>query len=63
MFPGMLEYAKYIIEKMSFDAHLFEKELKKTLKTLFNEEYEQFKLWCYEHYGVVHGEVLQRCFV
>ena len=34
----MLEYIKLILEKVSFDAALFEKELKKYLKLLLPQE-------------------------
>jgi hypothetical protein len=34
----MLRYAKEILTKVSFDAQLFEKELRKAIKMLVNEE-------------------------
>ncbi len=58
----MLEYIKFILEKVSFDAQLFEKELKKNLKGLIGDEYHDLKAWCFEKFGKKHQEVLQRCF-
>lgn len=58
----MLEYIKYILEKMSFDPHLFEKELMKNIRDLVNEELAELKKWCYEKFGNVHTTILERCF-
>ena len=59
----MLEYFKTILSKVSFDKKLFEKELLKALKQLINEELKEFKEWCYEKFGKIHGTILNRCFV
>ena len=58
----MLDYFKTILGKVSFDILLFEKELKKALKTLVEDEIEELKAWCYAQYGESHQLVLQRCF-
>lgn len=58
----MLDYFKTILGKVSFDVKLFEKELKKALKTLVEDEIEELKQWCYEKFGHSHELVLQRCF-
>ncbi len=58
----MLDYFKTILRKVSFDVKLFEKELKKALKTLVEEEVEELKHWCYQRFGQSHQLVLQRCF-
>ena len=58
----MLEYIKFILEKVSFDGQLFEKELKKSLKGLLSEHYQLLKEWCFEKFGKKYEEVLVRCF-
>lgn len=46
----MLEYVKMILEKVSFDKVLFEKELKKGMKLLVPAEIKLLKSWCYEKF-------------
>lgn len=58
----MLNYAKFILEKVSFDQHLFEKELIKHLSELIIEEVVELRNWCYEHFGQEYATVLNRCF-
>ncbi len=58
----MLNYAKFILEKVSFDQHLFEKELLKHLSELIKEEIVELKNWCYENFGQQYASVLSRCF-
>ncbi|WP_047245002.1 hypothetical protein [Maribacter thermophilus] len=41
----MLEYSKTVLKKVSFDAKLFYKELKKALVRLLPEEVEELKIW------------------
>ena len=45
MAKSMLEYSKTVLRKVSFDALLFCKELKKALLTLLPEEVEELKVW------------------
>ncbi|GAA0892384.1 hypothetical protein GCM10009122_20630 [Fulvivirga kasyanovii] len=59
----MLEYVKTILSKVSFDPRLFEKELKKAIKTLVADEVRELKNWCYAQFNDKHETVLQRCFV
>lgn len=59
----MLEYVKTILKKVSFDAKLFEKELRKAITSLVHSELIELKRWCYENFGHIHGTVLNRCFV
>ncbi len=47
----MLEYSKSILEKVSFDPDLFQKELKKALKLLNPEEVRELILWCRAHFS------------
>lgn len=58
----MLEYIKIILQKVSFDRRLFEKELKKAIRMLMPAEVKRLKLWCYEHYSGVYLPVLNNCF-
>ena len=58
----MLEYIKMILQKVSFDKSLFEKELKKAIAMLVPEEIKQLKSWCYAQFGRMYRVVLNRCF-
>lgn len=59
----MLEYFKLILQKVSFDRRLFEKELRKAIRSLIADEVEELESWCYDQYGNVYPQVLSRCFV
>jgi hypothetical protein len=59
----MLNYFKTILSRVSFDARLFEKELRKAIKTLIAEELLELKNWCYANFGGEHEAILNRCFV
>ncbi|QHV98409.1 hypothetical protein [Spirosoma endbachense] len=59
---SMLEYIKTILQKVSFDKSLFEKELAKAIKMLIPKEVRQLKRWCYAQFGKVYRVVLNRCF-
>jgi len=59
----MLEYVKLILEKVSFDQYLFEKELRKSLRELIKEEIAELKKWCYERFSTRYPQVLNRVFV
>lgn len=58
----MLEYIKTILQKVSFDKALFEKELAKAIKMLIPDEVKQLKGWCYAQFGKMYRVVLNRCF-
>jgi hypothetical protein len=49
---SMLEYTKVVLEKVSFDKQLFEKELKKALKYLLEPELRELERWCLERFGL-----------
>jgi hypothetical protein len=59
----MLNYVKTVLTKVSFDALLFEKELRKAIKVLIAEEINELKRWCYSSFGKEHEAILNRCFV
>ena len=40
-----LEYCKFILEKVSFDEHLFEKELRKAIQMLAETDIKEFVDW------------------
>jgi len=58
----MLKYTKEILTKVSFDAQLFEKELKKAIKLLIPGDINELKQWCYEKFGKLYSTLLNRCF-
>lgn len=58
----MLEYIKTILQKVSFDKKLFEKELKKAIGLLIPAEVKQLKSWCYEKFSSLYLSILNRCF-
>jgi hypothetical protein len=59
----MLNYFKTVLSRVSFDAKLFEKELRKAIKLLIAEEIQELKNWCYQNYATEYELVLNRCFV
>lgn len=59
---SMLEYIKTILQKVSFDKALFEKELAKAIKLLIPKEVKQLRRWCYVQFGKIYRSVLNRCF-
>lgn len=48
---SMLEYTKMILEKVSFDRKLFEKELLKAIRYLIDPELRELERWCMEKFG------------
>lgn len=59
----MLNYFKTVLSKVSFDALLFEKELRKAIKALIADEVNELRQWCYARFGGQHEAILNRCFV
>lgn len=58
----MLAYVKIVLEKVSFDKTLFEKELKKGMNLLLPEEVKELKSWCYAQFGSIYRTVLNKIF-
>lgn len=59
----MLNYVKKVLTKVSFDARLFEKELRKAIKMLIGDDIRELRHWCYTTFGDQHEAILNRCFV
>ena len=59
----MLNYVKTVLTKVSFDARLFEKELRKAISVLIAEEIRELRNWCYTRFGGEYEAILNRCFV
>ena len=59
----LVNYFKTILARVSFDAKLFEKELRKAIKQLIAEELEELRKWCYMNYSLQYEPVLNRCFI
>lgn len=51
-----------ILDKVSFDSKLFEKELKKGLKELLPGDMKELKNWCYEKFGKIYQSILNKVF-
>ncbi len=58
----MLEYCKTILTRVSFDVRLFEKELRKAIRTLVEDEVRELRAWCYKTFIGELEMVLDRCF-
>lgn len=59
----MLEYFKIILSKVSFDRRLFERELRKAIKSLVEDELNELRKWCYDQFGQIYGPIIDRQFV
>jgi hypothetical protein len=57
---SMLEYFKTILQKVSFDGGLFEKELKKAVSMLIPQELKELKEWCYTMFGDIYSVILNK---
>lgn len=58
----LLEYSKLILSKVSFCEALFEKELRKNVYQLSDEEKLELQAWCSHHFGAKYGPIIDRCF-
>lgn len=58
MKKSRLEYAKFILAKVSFDINLFRKELTKALKNLIEEEKKELVEWVRQNYEQQYKYVL-----
>ena len=46
-----LEYAKLILEKVSFEPKIFKKELRKALRKSSKRDFKHLMEWCREKFG------------
>lgn len=58
----MLKYQMMIIEKVSFNRELFEKEIRKSMRMLSHNELEELRAWAFAKYGNRYSDVLRRTF-
>ncbi|BDC98199.1 hypothetical protein [Persicobacter psychrovividus] len=58
----MLKYCKTILSKVSFDAHLFKKELIKAIKFCMPVERLELQNWCYQQFGDQYNKILNEAF-
>lgn len=59
----MLEFSKKILQKVSFDKFLFEKELRKALKWMKKEEEKlALKTWALATFGVAYSDVILKVY-
>ena len=59
----MLELTQKILTKVSFDAHLFQKELYKALNWITSaEENKKFKEWCIVEFGAKYPIIIKKAF-
>jgi hypothetical protein len=54
----MLDFCKLILEKVSFDSFLFEKELKKSIAYLLPEEGKELLDWVHQNFGDKYSEII-----
>jgi hypothetical protein len=53
-----LEYYKFILERVSFDALLFEKEFRKAISNLPEMEASELKLWVKNNYSKYYSLII-----
>jgi len=58
----MLEYCQRILAKVSFDRHLFAKELAKSIKRLELPDVERLRQWCDEQFGQRYEDIILMTF-
>lgn len=59
----MLEFTKKILRGVSFDPHLFQKELNKALKWITDaEEIRKFQEWCITEFGAKYPVIIKKAF-
>lgn len=59
---SLLEYFKIILQKVSFDAKLFEKELRKALSQLIKADLKLLRKWCIEQFGNKYKQIISKVF-
>lgn len=59
----MLEYFKVVLEKVSFNKALFEKELRKAINYLSQQELPILWGWCNLQFGYKYAKIIDTCFM
>ncbi len=58
----MLEFCKSVLQKVSFDHTLFQKELNKSIKWINQEDAENLRQWCLNTYGNKYADIINTAF-
>jgi hypothetical protein len=58
----MLDYAKFILPKVSFSSELFKKELTKCIKWVESDEVQELHDWCYDNFQNKYADILDEVF-
>ena len=58
----MLEYCQRVLSKVSFDRHLFAKELAKSIKRLELSDVQRLRQWCQEQFGQRYEDIIMATF-
>ncbi len=58
----MLKFCQQILEKVSFDKILFQKELFKSIKWLSIDEAKVLQIWCVATFGHLYMDVITQAF-
>jgi hypothetical protein len=63
MKTSALQYAKLILEKVSFDQILFQKELRKAIEAMENvADVQELQQWCFSLFGEQYYRIIADCF-
>lgn len=57
----MLEMTKSVLQSVSFDKILFQKELKKATKWVAQEEYQMLRIWCLASFAM-YSDIINEVF-
>lgn len=58
----MLELCKNVLQKVSFDKLLFQKELQKSVDWLSDNELKTFKEWCVNNFDGQYLQIIMETF-
>ena len=58
----MLEYSKTILQKVSFNRELFQKELTKSMRWLHKDEIVLLQIWCIATFSSIYGDIIRDVF-
>ena len=58
----MLEYCQRILAKVSFDRHLFAKELAKSINRLEFGDVQRLRQWCLDQFGQRYEDIILNTF-